>query len=161
MTGAKASTAVLALVLALGPAAPAVAQQVLVCQTLHNDLTNFDRRAQTVDRYAQEIDELRHQGEANANTAGLWCVVRSLLLTQCEDRTLVVKAEQAKINRMVDTRLLSKLGGADPVRVALVNEMRRNGCLPPPGYREDGSFFPQVPVKTPAIRMRDALKVSG
>ena len=114
--------------LTFGPV-PVLAQQVLVCFTLHNDLANFDRRANAPNyMYGQDViaaalreyqwlcpsgrarapdtDCVGLQGDPNAPTAGFYQMIREWVV--------------------------SPLGGSDPVRLRIIDEMYRNGCPLPP-----------------------------
>ena len=98
----KLVVALAAGVVAVLLAGPALAQQVLACFTLHNDLANFDRRA--------------HRPPFAAEREAAW---------QSEQERA---AEQWRLQRWARSRL----GGSDPVRLAIIDEMYRNGCPLPP-----------------------------
>lgn len=104
--------------------APAAAQQVLACYSLHNDLANFDRRAHQVDHYfapglkaarAAAIGDGYFSRCAFSDAAGEDCGparrrdwVRYQHLRQIYDR--------------------SHLGGSDVVRLRIIDQMRYLGC---------------------------------
>ena len=103
----------------------AYSQQVLVCYTLHNDLVNFDRRAHSVNHYF--MPELGEAREAALRADSPLCISSS-----CKERARY-DIERYHYLLMIWER--SPLGGADPVRQRILEQMRLNGC---PG---EGSWY--------------------
>lgn len=107
------------------PCAPATAQHVLICYTLHNDLANYDRRAREVDHYF--MPELKEAREA------------ALVAKQVDDSPLCLfgalepcneqlRQETERYRALREIRARSHLGGSDTIRLRIIAEMRRFGC---------------------------------
>ena len=111
-------------------ASSAIAQQVLVCQTLHNDLTNFDRRAASVDHAAAEIAAAGAANEASDRVAEVACIAGNVFATNCEGRAAIAEANRYQAEDMATDHDRSRIGGSDPVRLRIIAEMKRNGCTP-------------------------------
>src|SRR4051794_36914518 len=104
--------------------APATAQEVLACYTLHNDLANFDRRAHQVDHYfAPGLAAAR----AAAIGAGYFsrCAFNDAV---GEDCTSARRRDWARYRRLQGIYDRSHLGGSDIVRLRIIDQMRYLGC---------------------------------
>lgn len=108
-------------------AAPASAQQTLVCFTLHNDLANFDRRAHRP-QFPDERDAARR---AAADYAAYCPGGEARFFSDCA--ALGARADQtsAAYFTMLRTWGLSPIGGSDPVRLRIISEMYKNLCPMP------------------------------
>lgn len=114
----------------------AIAQHVLICFTLHNDLTNFDRRAGSVDYYSKSVFTETVLGYRRAYAdyeAACPLVDEPLYLYFRPDCPSLY---QEAICREAEYYRLQWLE-SDPVRRRIIGEMARNHCpidlpLPPP-----------------------------
>ena len=128
---AMRSLTVLAAALGVGlGAVPALAQQVLVCFTLHNDLANFDRRANKPN-YMFGQKEI-----ALALKQYQWLCPNGRARDPRIDCTGLVDDPQdfatAEFYRVIREWVVSPLGGSDPIRLRIMDEMYRNSCPLPP-----------------------------
>jgi len=107
-------------------AAPASAQQTLVCFTLHNDLANFDRRA-----HRPQFPDERDAARRAAADYAAYCRGDQGLFSDCA--ALGTRADQtsAAYFTMLRTWGLSPIGGSDPVRLRIISEMYKNRCPMP------------------------------
>jgi hypothetical protein len=116
-------------VISLGMAvAPARAQQVLACYSLHNDLANYDRRAHHLDHYFMpELKEAR--AAVVGDTYYLQC---SFSAAPGEDCATTRERSAARYWRLQGIYDRSRLGGSDVIRLRIIDQMRYYGC-PLPG----------------------------
>lgn len=129
-----------AMFMLFGAAMPARAQLVLICASLHNDLANFDRRSHEVGGYyLPEIVEIR-RALARAEADYQFACPGDGLATENAQQCISL-SEQVEIlsNRLWD-RVLSPIGGSDPIRLRILTEMRVNRCP-----------FPNDPAVDPAL----------
>jgi hypothetical protein len=119
---------------------PAVSQQVIVCFTLHNDLTNFDRRAQAVDPSWSAILEAQARADQTVADYKAICIDQTGQPAETCDR-LSGQAWDARqqVEAMMSDYVRSPIGGGDPVRLNLIAELRRNGCLRGATFISDGA----------------------
>ena len=127
-------------------AVPALAQQVLVCFTLHNDLANFDRRA-----HRPEFAVERAAAERAAADYAWQCTDGrpAWPFADCAALAAQADARQAEYIERLRGWALSPIGGSDPVRLALIDQMYRNGCPLPP---EIDLLRQPIPVMAPPPR---------
>jgi hypothetical protein len=145
----------------------AFGQQVLVCKTLHDDLANFDRRAEAVSHTQAAIDTRQASNQVADHFAAAACAAGSILATNCEDRASEAAAHRAETDALQSDHLRSPLGGSDPVRLRIIAAMRANGCTPLEVYATDylydsvpeaGGITGQQRIQVPAsqiVRARD------
>ncbi len=119
---------VIAFVMALFATSPsALAQQVLICRNLHNDLANFDRRASTLGTggartMGTSLEAIAHFPDP---TSALACSGQMIASGSCHpDRP------DASVNPMAAE------WENDPVRLRLIELMRRYHCQPLEAYAE-------------------------
>ena len=114
---------------------PALAQQVLICFTLHNDLANFDRRAHRPLPAREVPTPWADWAHTCPNMLG------GFPFYQCSPPPHLVAPESPEALEMHRAWSLSPLGGRDPTRLRILEEMVRNGCplptdvdllIPPP-----------------------------
>jgi hypothetical protein len=103
-------------------AVPALAQQVLVCFTLHNDLANFDRRAHRPLPAREVPTPWADWAHTCPNLLG------GFPFYQCSPPPDSVQPEQPEAFEMHRAWAQSPLGGRDPIRLRILDEMVRNGC---------------------------------
>jgi hypothetical protein len=144
MIATRSSIIALGLLAAAVSGTAALAQQVLVCQTLHNDLANFDRRAASVDHAAQAIAATRAANEGSDRLAEVNCIAGNVFATNCEGRLAIAEANRYQVEDMATDHLHSRIGGSDPVRLRIIALMRRNGCFPLEVYATD-YLYDEVP----------------
>jgi hypothetical protein len=152
MTAKRSATTLLAATAAVLLTVPALAQQVLVCYTLHNDLANFDRRAnapnymygqEAIAQALREYQWLCPSGRARAPD------------TDCVGLQGDPGAPTAGFYQMIREWVVSPLGGSDPVRLRIIDEMYRNGCPLPP----EALYLISLRSRTSARPHRDARPV--
>lgn len=111
----------LALAIAVFSAAwpePAVAQQVLICRNLHNDLANFDRRASRL-------------GTGGTRTVGTSPAAVGELLAAPADVSCAANPATCHIGAGLDqTAIMDAQWQNDPVRLRLIERMRYYHCEP-------------------------------
>ena len=129
----------------------ALAQQVLVCVTLHNDLANFDRRAEAATHEQQTIDTAKAVNATTEQFTDATCAAARVFATNCDQRSQAAEADRDRTDAMAYDHLNSPLYGRDPVRLRIIAAMRANGCIPLDTYATD-YLYDTVP--TPANRHR-------
>jgi hypothetical protein len=116
--------------LLVAPAA-APAQHVLVCFTLHNDLSNFDRRAHSVDYYSRSVFEAALAAYKRAyqdyQSACLPSGEPTYVGPDCEALNREAVRHEAEYYRL-------QWLNSDPIRRRIIAEMISNRCPvdPPP-----------------------------
>jgi hypothetical protein len=124
---------------------PAVAQHVLICYALHNDLANYDRRAREVDHYF--IPELKEAREAAMTARQIddspLCLFGAL--EGCNER---LREETARYRALKELHARSHLGESDTIRLRILAEMYKYGC---PMSPEDVALL-EVPGREPRPR---------
>jgi hypothetical protein len=118
--------------------APARAQEVLVCYTLHNDLANFDRRAHQVDHYfAPALKAAREAAVADSYSSR--CAFNNATGEDCTSTRQRDWARYRHLQRIYDR---SHLGGSDVVRLRIIDQMRYLGCpLPEDALAYDDRYW--------------------
>jgi hypothetical protein len=102
--------------------APALAQQALICFTLHNDLANFDRRAHRPLPAREVATPWADWAHTCPNLLG------GFPFYECSPPPNLVVPESPEAFEMHRAWSLSSLGGRDPIRLRILDEMVRNGC---------------------------------
>jgi hypothetical protein len=122
--------------------APATAQEVLACYTLHNDLANFDRRAHQVDHYfAPGLKAAR--AAAIGDSYFSRCAFNDAAGEDCTSARQRDWARYRRLQRIYDR---SHLGGSDVVRLRIIDQMRYLGCpLPEDALAYDDRYGSDVP----------------
>jgi hypothetical protein len=104
---------------------PVAAQHVLICYTLHNDLANYDRRAQEVDHYFMPQLKEAREAAISARQADDSPLCLFGALEPCTER---LQQQTARYRALKEVHARSHLGGSDTIRLRIIAEMYKYGC---------------------------------